>query len=89
MYAIHCKASGDFAEASDLASALLAARTLVADHTEASGRQGATKAARCSLIVVRDGMFDGLATTLAQAGEARAEVALALRNDTPKEEHDV
>ena len=53
------------AEADDLGSALLAAATLVedADPFNAFGR-----ALRAEVIITRDGLYDGLATTMAREG---------------------
>ncbi len=56
------------AEADDLGSALLAAATLCedADPHNAFGRF-----LRAELIITRDGLFDGLATTMAREGQRR------------------
>lgn len=68
-YEVICGASGDRAEADDLAAALAAALTLVDDYLNARGTQGATRVARRSLIIARNGQYDGLATTMAQDGQ--------------------
>jgi len=70
-YLVKVTVSGDEAEADDLRSALLAASTLVEDYREFQGRQGSAKAARASIYIIREGIFDGLATTLAREGRCR------------------
>lgn len=66
LYEIRCVASGDTAEAEDLAAALYAAATLVRDHGDHRRAQGASRAARLSLIISRDGVYDGPATSRAR-----------------------
>jgi ornithine cyclodeaminase/alanine dehydrogenase-like protein (mu-crystallin family) len=72
MFDIVCIASGDRAQADDLDSALVAAATLVNDHSQARRRQGATLAARRSIVILRDGLRDNVATTLAHQGAGRS-----------------
>lgn len=54
------------AEAEDLGGALTAAATLVNDAAEAGGNRTML---RRSVMVYRDGQYDGLATIMAQAGD--------------------
>lgn len=59
---------GDRAEAEDLGGALLAASTLA---EEAAPGFGGFRLARARVIVLRDGHYDGLATSLARSGMRR------------------
>jgi hypothetical protein len=68
MYWIKCQESGDTAEAPDLASALVAAYTLTRDHADHLRTWGALTATRRSLLITRDGIYDGQATRLAHQG---------------------
>lgn len=56
----------DRAEAEDLGGALLAAATLLAEQRHHGG--AAHRDARQSIIVCREGKYDGLATTMARTG---------------------
>lgn len=67
-FEIRCLASGDFAEAEDVDAALVAADTLARDYADARKTQGALDRARHSLLVVRDGKLDGVATEKARRG---------------------
>jgi hypothetical protein len=69
IYGIYCPASGDTAEAETLAAALVAAATLADDHGSHHATTDAYRAARASLIVTREGVYDGLATTMARDGQ--------------------
>lgn len=70
-FAIKCGLTGDAAEAETFEAALVAAAALVDDAFDAVPVQGRTKAARRSLLIIRDGMYDGAATSLARAGLRR------------------
>lgn len=61
--------TGDRAEADTLAGALLAASTMVREYADEQQTQGARRAARESVLIVRDGRYDGLATVIAQQGQ--------------------
>lgn len=56
------------AEADDLGAALLAAATLCED---ADPTRSFNRALRRSLIITRDGRYDGLATSMAREGQRR------------------
>lgn len=63
-YLVKLTATGDEAEAEDLPSILVAARTLVDDVPLRDRRE-----LRDSLYVLRDGQYDGRATTMARKGQ--------------------
>jgi len=65
-------ATGDRAEADCLDAALIAASTLVDDRADHLGTQGALAATRRSVIILRDGKHDAIATTLARSGARRS-----------------
>lgn len=68
MYEIHCRLTGDRAEALDDDAALAAAAQLVRDAFDGMPVQGRDKAARESLYIVRDGAYQGILTELARLG---------------------